>query len=174
MKSQKGFILITSVLFLFLITMLLAYLFQDSLLQEKITGNYISKQRAFLAVESGLRDGERAIQSGGSPFDPYDGSKFTSSCSSGYCSALASDYSTLSNKIQANGIVATAYTDADLITYKISTKPKYLIEVISPPTYTGAEGCSIAIYRVIATGWGSNNSQIIAQSHFASRANECR
>ena len=61
-KASSGFVLITALLYLAVITLVVSYALNSSLLQIKISGNAISQAWALENAESALITGENAIE----------------------------------------------------------------------------------------------------------------
>lgn len=176
MKGQKGFTLIVGMVMLVLITLMLLYLFRDTVLQERMAGNAVGRLRALQAAETALRDGESLIQnrqtSGNlnAPFDPFRLAGFTTNCTNGFClSVPVNPSSLLDNGLQSSSYNAQAITDN-----RLGQAPRYVIELITEPQPSGPVGCTVGVYRVLAKGWGSSGSSVMAQSHFAHRPRDCR
>jgi len=180
-QSQKGFILATGMVTLLLISLLLMFLYRDSILQERMAGNSVGRMRALQSAETALREGEAAIEAGGDPRDPFrfEGFVAGSSCASannrpqGFCKSLGSlSTATLSSMLDT-GLVSTGYSAAAISADYIVQAPRYLIEVITPSTFSVSEGCSSATYRVLAKGWGSGGAVVVLQTVYVNRPTKC-
>ena len=175
MKRQTGFILITGMVFLIVITLIVVYLLRASTLEERMAANSINRQKSLQAAEATLREAETLIQTATTattanpPFDPFLINQFSANCSQGYCRNLATnawsghDWSSDSN----------TRTSAYALT-GVPQRPRYIVELMEPPVWTDAEGCSMATYRIIAKGWGDNGAETFVQSHFQHRPSKCR
>lgn len=61
--TQRGFALIVSMIVLLVMTVLVINAVRNTSLNEKMSGNYMDRTRAFQAAEQGLRQGEAALAS---------------------------------------------------------------------------------------------------------------
>lgn len=59
--GQRGFALIVSMIILLVMTVLVVNAVRHTSLNEKMSGNYMDRTRAFQAAEQGLRQGEAAL-----------------------------------------------------------------------------------------------------------------
>ncbi len=138
-----------------------------------MASNGVNRQNAFLSAESVLREAETLIATT-APFDPYQSTKFTSSCTDGYCRNLAADaWKTMAWNIDS-GSGASRQSSLALSTDRHAKAPRYVIELIEPPVWQDGEGCTIALYRVFAAGWGMDGSETLLQSHVRFSPKVCR
>lgn len=175
MKRQTGFILITGMVFLVVITLIVVYLLRASTLEERMAANSINRQKSLQAAEATLREGETLIQTpttastANPPFDPFLIGQFSTTCAQGYCRNLATD--TWKNHDWGNN--AKTRTSSYVLT-GVPQPPRYIVELMEAPVWSDAEGCSTATYKVIAKGWGENGAETVVQSHFQHRPSNCR
>ena len=84
LKSQQGSVLIVSLMFLLLLTILGLASIQNTSLQERMAGNFAERNSAFQYAELAIRTAERlhadAISSGSSMIPMHDSSSWPSSC----------------------------------------------------------------------------------------------
>jgi type IV pilus assembly protein PilX len=171
-SNQRGFVLATGMVILLMIALLLMYLFRDAILQERMSGNAVGRARALQAAETALRDGEARIETGGDPFSPFRLDAFTTTCTNGLCKSLGTPTVSALNTRMSSGVVSTSYASS-LTTNLLEASPRYLIEIVTPPVYSGSDGCSVAAYRIYAKGFGSSNSEVIVQSDYMIRPALC-
>lgn len=168
---QRGIVLVISLLFLVVLTLLGIATMRTNVIEERLAGNSRDWGLAFQAAEAALRDGEADIQSG-TRFVGETG--FAMHCSStGLCNVetdgthIWQDMVILANTGWMKGADATpsvkygTYTGANPATISgVSKQPRYLIEVITekgsslksktpnkPSTY---------VYRITARGFGAS------------------
>jgi type IV pilus assembly protein PilX len=169
MKKNAGFVLVSGMVFLLVITIIVIYLLRTSILEEKMVANSIDRQRAVQAADAVLREAESLVLAGGPPFDPFVLESFSSTCVSGLCknqSKTTSPWTSISWSTVANLKVSS------LSFYKVAS-PYYVIEVVAPPSWTAAEGCGVVVYRIVAKGVGSIGAQTLVQSYFRTRPSKC-
>lgn len=172
MKKESGFVLVTGVVFLVVLTILVIYMLRGSILQERMTANSIDRQRALQAADAVLREAEDSVVKGGPPFDPFLIDGFSNNCTSGFCKNLSKTQS-LWTSISWS---MTSSLKLSLLNFHSSKveNPYYVIELVSAPVWTAAEGCSMATYRIVARGVGKTGAEAVVQSYFQSRPKECR
>ena len=172
MKRESGFVLVTGMVFLVVLTIIVIYMLRGSIMQERMTGNSIDRQRALQAADAVLREAEDIVAAGGPPFDPFLIDGFSAYCASGLCKNL-SKTSNLWNSISWS---ATSSLKLSLLNFHSSkvANPYYVIELVSPPGWTAAEGCAMATYRIVAKGVGKTGAEAVVQSYFQSRPKVCR
>lgn len=172
MKKDSGFVLVTGVVFLVVLTILVIYMLRGSILQERMTGNAIDRQRALQAADAVLREAEDIVAKGGPPFDPFLIDSFSTTCVSGLCKNLSKTDS-LWSSITWSLSTSLKLSLLNFHSSKVAN-PYYVIELVSPPGWTAAEGCSMATYRIVAKGVGKTGAEAVVQSYFQSRPKECR
>lgn len=172
--QQRGFVLLISFVFILILAMLVIYLLRTATLQERIAANAMNRQRAFQATEAVLREAEAVIRKStdNSPFDPFQLSGFSATCNAGLC--RTSNIMTYADPMDDIDWSNTAITRTSTLALDgVSEPPKYVIEIIQPPMWTAAEGCSPAIYRILGKGWGKDNSTVLLESYVQSRPQQC-
>ncbi|MGE5470741.1 MAG: PilX N-terminal domain-containing pilus assembly protein [Bacteroidota bacterium] len=170
MKKNNGFVLVTGMVFLLVITILVVYLMRTSILEEKMAANSIDRQRALQAADAVLREAEAVIAAGGPPFDPFNIDGFSATCASGLCKHLgkASPWTAISWSTTANlKLSSMAFTTSKVVT------PYYVIEMQTPSYNKPAVGCTEAIYRIIARGVGKIGAESVVQSNFKIAPDKC-
>jgi type IV pilus assembly protein PilX len=160
---QAGAILITSVIFLIVVTMIVLTVLRGGTLEERMARNARDRQVALQAAESVLRDAEASLFSG-PPFDPYDPSKFTSACTGGFCfqPAATATWQTIdwSSTTLTRSFAASTSNIANL-----NAQPRYIVEIITPPIKSGSSGqCENGLAKVTARGVGNGNAVTYVQS----------
>ncbi len=163
-SRQSGAVLAIALIFLVVLTLLGITGAQNTVLEERMTGNYRDQQIAFEAAETALRIGENAVLND-TTFDAmaWDGSDGTHEGNP----SLNPFKKPPNNSVTVTSTVisSTAISDAT------SQDPAYYIERLPEvplpdssliPSDTAPK---IRYYRVTASGWGQSvNSQVILQS----------
>jgi type IV pilus assembly protein PilX len=162
-SRQRGAILITSVIFLIVVTMIVLTVLRGGTLEERMARNARDRQVALQAAESVLRDAEASLFSG-PPFDPYDPSAFTSACTNGFCfkPAAAATWQSIdwSSTALTRSFAASTSNIAGL-----NAQPRYIVEIITPPMKSGSSGqCENGLAKVTARGVGNGNAATFVQS----------
>jgi type IV pilus assembly protein PilX len=162
-SRQRGAILITSVIFLIVVTMIVLTVLRGGTLEERMARNARDRQVALQAAESVLRDAEASLFSG-PPFDPYDPSAFTSACTSGLCfkPAATATWQTIdwTSTALTRSFAASTSNIAGL-----NAQPRYIVEIVTPPMKSGSSGqCENGLAKVTARGVGNGNAATFVQS----------
>ena len=193
---EEGFVLITGMLFLIIMTILVVSLMRTSILEERMVANSRDWNVAFQAAEAALRDAEREIK-GGTRVIGMTG--FVSGCSSasdsngaGLCLPnLCTDTSAtgdclpiwvdlvskqadsgwINGSSGGKSISYGAKTSATALT-GVSAQPRYIIEVLTVPDAASlkpppGQPSQKYIYRATAVGFGATgNSRVVLQGNF--------
>jgi type IV pilus assembly protein PilX len=167
--AQRGFILVTGLLFLVVMTLVALAMFRSTGLMDRISANARDKQRAFEAAQSALQYGEWWLATN----KPGSTASTCSSLLSGdtvanihVCSnAIQSDYQTtnsawaagftytppnLSVPATGTGTGGMAATGSDVMYYNL---PGFYLEFVG---YSATKGGNI--YQVTAYGYGGNSN----------------
>jgi type IV pilus assembly protein PilX len=176
-SRQQGAVLITSLIFLVVITMLVLSAMSTNTVEEKMVNNSLDRNAAFQAAEAALRDGGRDVQS-----TRVDGStNFKADCTNGLCLPQADgtpididlkiDTNWLKGTNGGNTIAYGTYSSstwydtaaAGLTAAQRRPSPRYIIEALQT---AGVPGTSMVlgfkpvppnyVYRVTARGYGRN------------------
>ena len=172
---QQGFVLVTGLLFLVIMTMLGLALFRGTGLMDRISANTRDKQRAFESAQAALQYGEFWLSQQGGTINTSACNSLTSGdpasvanvhiCSNALASTYASlpwaagfTYTPPGMNVVAGGGLATSGVD---VTY--SALPGFYIEYLG----LAADGSS-KLYQVTAYGYGgSANSVAVVRSTYA-------
>lgn len=169
MKRESGFVLVTGMVFLVVLTIIVIYMLRGSIMQERMTANSIDRQRALQAADAVLREAEDRVSAGGVPFDPFILEGFTATCESGLCTPLSAALSPWSwtsatwSHVKSSSLVFSS---------KVKT-PSYMIELIVAPEYKPGVGCDAAIYRIVARGIGQMGADVVVQSYLQATPTKC-
>jgi type IV pilus assembly protein PilX len=160
---ETGAILITSIIFLMVVTMIVLTVLRGGTLEERMARNARDRQVSLQAAESVLRDAEAALFSG-PPFDPYDPSKFDSACTSGFCFKPAATATWQALDWSSNAVTRTFASATSNIT-GLNVQPRYIVEIVVPPMKGGSTGqCENGLAKVTARGVGNGNAVTYVQS----------
>lgn len=171
MKKESGFVLVTGMVFLAVLTIIVIYMLRGSIMQERMTANSIDRQRALQAADAVLREAEDRVAAGGVPFDPFVIERFSPNCTTmqGLCRKLSETASLWSSVSwsTANSVVLSG------LTLNKVNKPNYVIELIVPPENKPGVGCDAAIYRIVANGTGKMGAGVVLQSYMQITPAKC-
>ncbi|RNL60039.1 pilus assembly PilX family protein [Zhongshania marina] len=170
-SRQRGAVLIVSLVFMLILTVIAAASMQSSTLQERMTGNAKDTNLAFQAAEAGLREAEAVLsQINVGPFDGSNGmyrhcvdpTDTTTAC----VEPAWSDHSSVGWLVMA----------ADVIPYA-AKPPEYIIEeLVSIDSENDVLDADRSItpliyYRVTARGYGASNRSMVVLSTTFKRSN---
>lgn len=162
-RRQAGAILITSLIFLMVVTMIVLTVLRNGTLEERMARNVRDRQVALQAAEAVLRDAESTLFAG-PPFDPYDPSKFTSACTDGLCFKPAAGVTWRTVDWDSTTLTRTFAAATSQIA-SLATQPRYIVEIIVPPTKGSSVGqCENGLAKITARGVGNGNAATFVQS----------
>lgn len=163
MRRQTGAILITSLIFLMVVTMIVLTVLRNGTLEERMARNGRDRQVALQAAEAVLRDAESTLFAG-APFDPYDPSKFTSACTDGLCFKPAAGVTWQAVDWTSATLTRTFAAAASQIA-GLNSQPRYIVEIVVPPTKGSSVGqCENGLAKITARGVGNGNAATFVQS----------
>ena len=164
---QDGIALITTLIFLVMLTVIGVTAARMSLLEERMAGNSRDRDIALRAAEMALRDAERDILSGRN-ISGLTG--FTATCVNGLCYNGINGYATspptgFTNPVWKTPNILTAspsvpygqYTGATAIP-GVSAQPRYLIEGVRK---TPAGGGETFYYQITVRAQGRNANTVV-------------
>jgi type IV pilus assembly protein PilX len=192
-NTERGFVLITGMLFLVVLTILVVSLMRTSILEEKMIANARDWNIAFQAAEAALRDAERDIVSG-VRFSGLTGfvaecstassangaglclpNRCTDTSTSGDCLPIWIDLEKKQNDAgwikgsnSGKSVVYGAKTGATSLP-GVAAQPRYIIEVLTIPSgnLDPTKPQELYRYRATAVGFGaSNNTRVLLQATF--------
>ncbi len=167
-KRQQGAVLAVALIILLALTLIGITGMQTTTLEEKMAGNLRDQNVAFQAAEAALRDGEDLVD-GSVSTAAFDGTNGL------YGSADSPpDYSLAATWTGTN---SRAYTGS---IPGATTAPRYFIQhlgavsgtggALNVRRYGGLRPNNVDVFRITARGTGgSNNSQVVLQTHFGKR-----
>lgn len=186
-SDERGFVLLTAVIFLLVLTILSLSSMSTTILEEKMTGSYRDRQVAFEAAEAALRDGERDVF--GSPRVTGD-SNFVSGCGNststpnnvGLClvetdgTPIWVDFESdstrkvgwVSGDVEGHSVEYGAITGAGDLPPDVAKPPRYIIEVMRLPSQQrklNAPQSYKFAYRITAVGFGRHvSTRVVLQA----------
>jgi type IV pilus assembly protein PilX len=170
-KNQSGAVLIVALVLLLVLTVLGTSGIQDTLITERMTGNFRDTSVAFESAESSLRVLEEIISDTGFDFD--------ASVTSGDLNGYNVTDSTIS--VVPVGWAVNPYASVSLLSVSvalpdvISGQPEYYVERLPPVSIPGGSlvlgfqdtALDLVFYRVTSKGFGvSPNAEVVLQSTF--------
>jgi type IV pilus assembly protein PilX len=181
-NRQQGFVLVTAVMLMVILTIVILSMLRTTILEERMVGNSRDWNNAFQAAEAALRDAEREILigsrvSGQTGF--VAGCSSTGLClpntcqSSANCSPIwiqLTDSGWKSGTGTSKSLAYGSQTSAAALP-GFSAQPRYIIEALSVTTGTNSAkttpggATTSTLYRVTAVGFGLNtSSRVMLQS----------
>lgn len=159
-SAQQGAALITSLLFLLVLSLLGLVSMQTSMLEERMAGNMSNRDQAFQAAEAALRDGEMYLENVTLPaFDGTNGLYQVVEAGGSPHWGIISWDSSDSRSISGDNTIAG-----------VAAQPRYIIEELADvgatgpqslkPTRRGQTSQSKA-YRITARGVGGDGSAVV-------------
>jgi len=170
-RRQQGAVLIISLMFLLIMTLIGVTAMQSTTMEEKMAGNVRDHNLAFQAAEAALRDAETYIETvvSTAAFDDTNGRFSATSTSLPDASASATWASDNTSRAYSGTIGG------------VNTQPRYFIQHIADISggastlnvggYGAAtSGGDTSLFRITARGTGgSDNSQVVLRSHYGRR-----
>ncbi|HEX8615715.1 MAG TPA: PilX N-terminal domain-containing pilus assembly protein [Telluria sp.] len=155
--------LVTSLVFLVVLTMFVLALVRSGTLEERMARNARDQQVAREAAEAMLRDAE-AVSFKKPPFDPYDASEFTGKCLNGLCrkAPAGATWDTLD---WSNANLTRAFSETKFEIGHVTTQPRYIVEIVTAPYRTSSSTqCEPGVARVTARGVGGAGAIAFVQT----------
>lgn len=176
--GQRGFSLVTTLLFMVAALMLGVSVLSVNVMQERVIGNTKDRDLAFQAAEAALRDAEQDIQASALPE-----SSFTAACTKGLCLPPTQWATPVSNPVHdlftpADWLVKSREYGNTTLAPKfpgLVEQPRYVIEWLGNKRLVGyGETLGVAkpevgpnIYRITARAFGARlETVVILQSMY--------
>jgi type IV pilus assembly protein PilX len=179
--QQRGAALVIGLLLLLVITILAVAIIQVVTLQERMSRNLRDQTVAFQSAETALRAAEDAVNLGNVTGSPFKFARFTSACTvslsgvthTGFC--LPSSNATPQWKAVSWAAGSTGSVEVSTPSPPTGvTAPRYMIELISGKSqFIVGKGCTSAVFRISARGFGPNNAVSTIQSVYRYRVPSC-
>lgn len=179
LSTQKGAALAVSLIMLLVLTMVGLTGMQTTSLEEKMAGNNRDYNLAFQAAEVGLRQAETYVEALATTTDFENGVT-----NDGLLSGTDDDpdYQSSDTWYSTNGSTVGSVLTSDAVSSLYGSQPRYIVKWVAEKAPNvnarlniGGYGEKLAasqvtIFRVTARGTGgSNQSQVILQSHYGKR-----
>ncbi len=159
-RRESGMVLLVSLVFMLLITIVAGGAMQSATMQERMAGNTKDVNLAFQAAEAGLREAESALA--GVSVGPFNGSNgMYQSCPDPSDTSSACARPDWEN-YASNGWVTVADFDS-----RAAKQPEYIIEEMSSTLASDSVLDSDRVvpssgyYRVIARGYGASDRSMV-------------
>jgi type IV pilus assembly protein PilX len=165
--KQQGAVLVTSLIFLVILTLLAISSMRNTGLDEKMAGNALNQDAAFQAAEAAVRQGVSQVSAGTITATSGFPSAGAGCTATGLC-APSTTATPIWNTIFPFGQVAQSasaqtYTGTALV--GVANQPQYIVELlpnVQVPSIGGTcttgkavgSQCQATPYRVTARGWG--------------------
>lgn len=187
-RRQNGFVLVTSLIFLVVITLLAVSAMNSATIQERMASNLREKSRARQAADSALRQGELLLSGNNlATYKPAGGCYGSSSSDSSSCTAADSLRIWRQGAVLGNGVTDTSaayladsvWDQQDIQKYSGDQNLEHIEFIVEEMTTslpddlnasTNAQGIGKMLYRITAKAEGENPAATaVTQSVFAKR-----
>lgn len=165
--GERGSVLIVSLIFLLLLTIIGVGAMQSATLQERMAGSTKDSNTAFQAAEAALRSAEEYLS--GATIGPFNGSAgLYVQCTGGKTGTECTIpvWSDRSSKgwVKRSGTLAGVSAQPEYIIQQMTTADPSQDEVVGDTVNLGS---GLPFYRVIARGYGtSDNTMVVLQIMF--------
>lgn len=177
--KQQGAALIVALIMLLILTILGVAVMESSVVEERMAGNFMDRNRAFQGAELALRDAEQWLSTRTAPPIAGEGEvEQIGSVIEGVDSWWLDDQVQNVAWWAANGNPITTDSDTtddpDSVTAPqgLATLPHFVIEEYNSVCDTvvdpNARDC-ILVYRITASAWSGRNTTVMLQSLFSKR-----
>jgi type IV pilus assembly protein PilX len=171
--TQSGAVLVTGLVFLVVLTMFVLALVRSGTLEERMARNSRDQLVAREAAEAVLRDAEATLFTA-PPFDRYEHTRFTKTCTDGYCFKPAPTHTW--DKIDWKSEQLTRTFSGTRTISDLTTQPRYIVEIITQPVKPNSSTpCTPGVARITARAQGNTGAIAIVQTtvRFAVFSNSC-
>lgn len=166
LQKQSGAILLTSLIFLLILSMIVLAALRTGTLEERMAANARNRQVALQAAEAVLRNAEVTLFSGAaftSNFDSYPDS--SGKLANGFYMAPASNTPLKWKSIDWSDTTKTLTNGATL--GGVDTQPRYIVEIITRPTrQNSTQACSKGLLAVTARGLGRDSADVFVHAMY--------
>jgi type IV pilus assembly protein PilX len=170
-SRQQGFLLITALVFMIILTLIVISAVNITTSDEKIARNSRDKDIAFAAAEAALRDAELYVSGAYHyPYSALNAISFTNSCANALCDLRLTtpppvldqiDFFSGSNALGNNSMTIGTVTLSPTIN-GVSAQPRYLLEILN--SYSDPGNPNAYVYRITAQATGrSPNTRVTLQ-----------
>lgn len=164
--KQSGAVLMTSLIFLLVLSMIVLASLRTGTLEERMAGNARNRQVALQAAEAVLRNAEATLFTGGADFkSTFDSYPQTTGFSAGYYAAPSSSASLKWTSVDWADATKTLTAGATLD--GLDVQPRYIVEIITPPTRPNSTvPCSKGLARVTSRALGKDAADVLVQTMY--------
>lgn len=176
--KESGVVLITGMIFLMILTMLVLSALRSGTLEERMASNSRNRQVALQAAEAILRDAENQLFSGSEYKSKFDSGNGTTLANGFYSAPVAGCTPRWKKHDPITGCpiaidwssstaTLTFASPANWNLYGMASAPKYIVEIISPPSRLNSTvSCSKGLATVTAQGMGPDSSIVYIQTMY--------
>lgn len=169
MHRQSGSVLIISLIFMSLVTVLVFSIMRGATLEERMASNARNKQLALQAGEAVVRDAESSLFNA-PPFNPFDLASFVATCTNGYCVAPAAGSTARWQSITWTDTTKTrTFAAATSNLSNVSAQPRYIVELIGQEGGQTQKLCPKLVFRIVGHGVGADQSEVFVESLYRHR-----
>jgi type IV pilus assembly protein PilX len=173
-RNQQGAVLIISLIFLVVLTLIVVSSLRSATSQERMAANARNEHQAFEAAEAVLRDAQITLFAPGGVLDKFNPKNFSSTCANGLCS-LGTDRWKTHN--WASNTLTRGFSNTALNLQNIPQQPRYFVEMLQAPSdlvSTGSgNGCEAGLYNVTARAVGRDSAVSVVQQTFKVKPSSC-
>lgn len=171
LRKESGAVLYTGLIFLLILSLIVLSMLRSSTLEERMAANARNRQVAIQAAEAVLRDAEEQLFSTSAYISKFD----SLILANGFYSAPASTATPRWKDSEFDWGSSTAtrtFASTSLSLNGVSSAPKYIVEIISPPTRANSTvPCSKGIANITARGVGNDSSTVFLQTTYRYQSN---
>jgi type IV pilus assembly protein PilX len=173
-RSQGGFVLITALVFMVLMTLLALTVANSTTSEERMARNFRDRDMAFSAAEAALRDAKLHVTGSWQwPYSPVELLDFASDCTNGLCESIYTSrvatpidsidfYSGATPGSSARNLGAVTGTPA---ISGVANPPRYMVEVVCSNRKKNEE--CIKVFRITVQAQGRNTAtRVVLQEIF--------
>jgi type IV pilus assembly protein PilX len=170
LQKESGAILLTSLIFLLVLSMIVLAALRTGTLEERMAANARNRQVALQAAEAVLRNAEVTLFPDAaftSNFDSYPDS--SGNLANGYYKAPAPNTPLKWKSVDWSDPTKTLTVGAVL--GGVDTQPRYIVEIITPPTRPDSTvPCSNGMLAVTARGLGRDSADVFVHAMYRYRS----
>lgn len=170
-RKESGAVLYTGLVFLLVLSLIVLAALRSGTLEERMAANSRNRQVAIQAAEAVLRDAEDQLFSTVGYMSKFD----SITLADGFYGAPAAGSMPRWKDSAFDWSSSTAsrtFASTTLSLYGVSSAPKYIVEIISPPTRPNSTvPCSKGIANITARGIGNDSSIVFLQTMYRYQSN---
>jgi type IV pilus assembly protein PilX len=171
LRKESGVVLYTGLIFLLVLSLIVLSMLRGGTLEERMAANARNRQVAIQAAEAVLRDAEEQLFSTAAYLSKFD----SLTMANGFYRAPASTATPRWKDSTFDWDSSTAtrtFASADLKLDGVASAPKYIVEIITPPTRPNSTvPCSKGVANITARGVGNDSSIVFLQTVYRYQSN---